>query len=190
MLQALARHWWVFLVRGLAAIAFGVLAVVWPGITISALVIVFGAYAVVDGIFDLVLGIRGAPDDAGRPLSGGTRVWMVAIGLLGMAAGLVAFLWPSITAVALLWVIAWWAMITGVLELFAAWRMRAELTNEWMCVLSGLLSIVLGIVLVAQPATGALALVLWVGFLAIAWGVALCVLAFRVKGLAGRAAPA
>jgi uncharacterized membrane protein HdeD (DUF308 family) len=188
MLESLAASWWVFLIRGLAAIAFGVIAVFWPGITVGALVIVFGAYAVVDGVFDLMLGIRGTAS-TGRSLTGGDRVWLVLSGILGVAAGFIAFVWPGITAVALLWVIAFWAVFTGVIELFAAWRLRAELTNEWMWVISGLLSIALGVLLIAQPAEGALALVLWVGILAIAWGTALCVLAFRIRGLAGRPAP-
>lgn len=189
MLDRLAKSWWVFLVRGLAAIAFGVVAVIWPGITLGALVIVFGAYAIVDGVFDVVLGIRGEASSGGA-ITGGDRAWLVVTGIVGVAAGLIAFLWPGITAVALLWVIAFWAILTGVVELFAAWKLRAELTNEWMWILSGLLSIALGILLLLQPATGALALVLWVGILAIAWGVALCVLAFRIKGLAGQTAPA
>ncbi len=107
------------------------------------------------------------------------------MGLLGIGAGLVAFFWPEITAVALLWVIAVWAIVSGVIELMTAWTARAELTNEWMWVLAGVLSIALGILLLAQPGTGAVALIVWIGVLAIAWGVALCIVSFQVKFMGG-----
>jgi uncharacterized membrane protein HdeD (DUF308 family) len=190
MLQAIADSWWVFLVRGLAAIGFGVLALIWPEITLGALVIVFGVYALFDGIMDIVLGVGVGRDQRGHRLSSENRIWLVLMGLVSVAAGVIAFVWPAITAVALVWVIAFWAIVTGLVELFLAWRLRAELTNEWMWVLSGLLSIGLGVVLVVQPTAGALALVLWIGLLAIAWGVTLCITAFRLRGLRSRTASA
>lgn len=190
MLEMVARSWWVLLLRGLVAVGFGVIALVWPGITTLALVIVFGAYVLADGVLDLIMAIGGR-GSRGVALSGGDRVWLGFLGLIGVGAGLVAFFWPAITTVALLWVIAWWAIIRGLLELITAWRLRAELTNEWMWVLTGILSIGLGALLIAQPAAGALALVFWIGVFSIAWGVALSILAFRVKGMArGRPAAA
>lgn len=184
MLDLVSRYWWVVLLRGLLAIGFGIVALIWPGITIIALVIVFGAYALVDGVLDVVMAIGGRGADESK-LTGGSRVWLGLLGLIGIGAGVVAFAWPGITAVALLWVIAFWAILGGIAQLAAAWRLRAELTNEWLWVLAGLFSIALGVLLIAQPAAGALALVLWIGIFAIAWGITLVILSFRIKGLAG-----
>ena len=114
---------------------------------------------------------------------------MAVMGVIGVAAGIIAFVRPGITAVALLWVIAFWAILSGILEIVTAWRLRAELTNEWMWVLAGLLSIALGVLLIAQPATGAVALVIWIGIFAIAWGLTLTILSFRVKGLGSPTTP-
>lgn len=182
MLDQAARYWWVILIRGLLAVGFGVIAIAWPEMTILALVIVFGAYALIDGVLDVVLGIAGrGPGE--RRLSGADRTVLIVLGVVSVAAGVVALVWPGITAVALLWLIAFWAILSGVLELATAWRLRAELTNEWLWVLTGLLSIALGILLIVQPASGALALVIWIGVFAIAWGVMLAILSFRVRGL-------
>lgn len=189
MLEMLSRNWWIFLVRGLLAIAFGVVAMIWPGITVLALVLLFGVYVLLDGIIDVGAAISGRGVGA-QQLSGGHRVLLGLIGLVGVAAAVIAFFWPAITALALLFVIAWWAIIRGVLEIVAAWRLRAELTNEWMWVLSGLLSIALGVILIARPGTGALALVLLIAAFSIAWGVALCIVAFRIRGLTGEDRPA
>ena len=180
MIQEVARYWWVLLVRGLLAIVFGIAALVWPEITVWALVIVFGGYVLVDGVLDIGMAIGGGSD--GMRLSGGRRFWLLLMGLLGIAAGLVSFFWPSITAVALLWVIAIWAIVSGFFELLTAWQLRAELTNEWMWVLAGLLSIALGILLLLQPKTGAVALIIWIGIMAIAWGLALTIVSFQVRG--------
>lgn len=114
---------------------FGLLALIWPQITLLALVLVFGVYAIVDGVAALVAAARG------RQLAGGSRGWLVLEGLLGIAAGIVALLWPGITALALLWVIAAWAVLTGVLEIVAAVRLRRVLDNEWLVVVAGILSI-------------------------------------------------
>jgi uncharacterized membrane protein HdeD (DUF308 family) len=165
----------------LLAIVFGIAALVWPEITVWALVIVFGVYVLVDGVLDIGMAIGGS--SGGVRLSGGRRFWLLLMGLLGIAAGLVSFFWPSITAVALLWVIAVWAIVSGLFELLTAWQLRAELTNEWMWVLAGLLSIALGILLLLQPRTGAVALIIWIGIMAIAWGVALTVVSFQIRGI-------
>ncbi|HEX7100796.1 MAG TPA: HdeD family acid-resistance protein [Acidimicrobiia bacterium] len=183
MLEIARRSWWVFLVRGLLAIVFGILALTWPQMTILALVTLFGAYVLVDGFLDIGAAITGR--DASGPITAGSRILIAVVGLISVAAGLVAFFWPGMTALVLLFVIAWWAILRGVLEIAAAWRLRAELTNEWMWVLSGLLSVALGVVLIANPGVGALAVVFWIGIFAIAWGVALCVVAFRLRSAAG-----
>lgn len=169
------------LLRGVLAILFGVGALVWPGITVLALVLVFGVYSLLDGLLDVAMTAGGK--SRLQPLGGGL------MGLFGIAAGLVAFIWPGITAVALLWVIAAWAIATGLLEIVAAIRLRKEITTEWFWVLSGLLSVVLGLVLIFQPTLGALGLVTTIGVFSIAWGVTLIVFAFRVKGLSTTGAP-
>lgn len=189
MLEVAGRYWWLFLVRGLLAIGFGVVALMWPGITLLALVVLFGAYVLVDGIVDVGVALAGrGPGDSA--LGGGDRMLVGLIRVVGIAAGLIAFFWPGITAFALLLVVAAWAILRGVTELIAAWRLRAELTNEWMWVLTGLLSIALGVVLIVDPGAGALALVFWIGIFAIAWGVALCVVGFRVRSVSHGGAPA
>jgi len=183
MLEVAARYWWVALLRGLLAIVFGIGAWIWPGITILALVLVFGVYSVLDGILGLSMAV------GGKSLPGSNRLLIALMGLFGVAAGVVAFLWPDITALALLWVIAIWAIMTGLLEIVAAVRLRKEITNEWFWVLSGLLSVVLGLVLIFQPTLGALGLITTIGIFSIAWGVALIMLSFKLKGLAAAPSP-
>lgn len=176
----LTRSWWILAVRGLAAVIFGLLALVWPEITVLALVLVFGAYAFVDGVFALVAAVRG------RQLAGGSRAWLVLEGLLGIGAGIVAVVWPDITALALLWVIAFWAVLTGVLEIVAAIRLRSVLDNEWLLVVAGALSIVFGLILIIWPESGAVGLVWLIGIYAIVFGIVLLGLALRLRSLGRR----
>ncbi len=145
----LPRHWWVVALRGLAAIIFGVLAFILPGPTLAVLIVLYGAYAIVDGVLALYAAVR----------SGDNRWTFVIEGVIGIAAGLVAFVWPGITALALLFVIAAWAMLTGIMEVIAGVRLRRAIDNEWMLIIAGLLSVVFGILLIAQPGAGALAIV-------------------------------
>src|SRR5512132_1515067 len=151
----LARNWWAIALRGVAAIIFGILAFVLPGITLAALVLLFGVYAFVDGVFSLVAAVRGR---------GGAVPWwaLVIEGVAGIAAGLITFFLPRLTALTLLYVIAVWSLVTGVLEIVAAVRMRKTITNEWWLVGSGVLSVAFGVFLALFPGAGALALVLWV----------------------------
>lgn len=183
MLAVASKYWWVLLVRGLLGIGFGIGALAWPGLTILVLVVVFGVYSLLDGILDLGMAV------GARSLPGSSRGALVLMGLFGIAAGIVAFLWPDITAVALLWVIAFWAITTGVFEIVAAIRLRTEINNEWFWILSGVLSVVLGVVLVLQPGVGALAVVTTIGVFAIVWGVSLTLLSFRVKAMGAGSAP-
>ena len=142
---AFTTNWWALVIRGVAAIIFGILAFVWPGITITALVLVFGAYAIVDGIFAIIAGVR-----APKSLS---RWWLLLIeGIVSVAAGIVAFLMPGITALFLLVMIACWAIVTGVIEIIAAIQLRKEITGEWLMVLSGIASVVFGGLLLYDPA--------------------------------------
>lgn len=171
-LGELPRHWWVVALRGLAAIVFGILTFIWPNISLAVLILFFGAYAIVDG----VLGLYAATQSRGE------HVWAPVLeGLLSIAAGLVAFFWPGVTALALLFVIATWAILTGVIEVYAAIRLRRVIDNEWALVLSGVLSVVFGILLLVQPGAGVLTVVWLIGGYAIAFGIAMLVFAFRLR---------
>jgi len=177
MLETLSRHWWAVALRGVAAILFGVLALVWPGITVFALVIVFGAYALVDGAFTLAA----AFGDRGGGSTPGSRAWLVARGTAGILTGIIAAVWPGITALALLWVIAIWAVVTGVFDIVAAIQLRKQLQREWLLALSGAFSVLFGVLLVVWPATGVLTLVLLIGIAAITFGVTLLMLGLRLR---------
>jgi len=174
LLHTLGRVWWLVLLRGLAAIVFGVLAWAWPGATLITLVLFWGAYALVDGVAALWAGWQAK--DRGKPM------WQVVlIGVLGVAAGIFTFFSPGITAIALLTLIAVWAIVTGVFQIAAAIRLRKEISNEWLMILSGVLSVVFGVLMIINPGAGAMA-VLWViGVFAIAYGVMLVGLALRLR---------
>jgi uncharacterized membrane protein HdeD (DUF308 family) len=177
MLNFIAREWWVFLVRGVAAIAFGVMALIWPGPTLWALVVMFGAYVLVDGATMLVALIRG---DALARRHG----WAVGImGALGVMAGIVTFAWPDATALSLLYVVAFWAIAMGVFQMIAAIALRREIDGEFWMGLGGLLSVAFGAYLVVFPGTGLLSLVWLVGFWAVVFGVSSLRLAFRLRGI-------
>jgi uncharacterized membrane protein HdeD (DUF308 family) len=177
MLETLSRHWWAVAVRGVAAILFGVLALVWPGITVFALVIVFGAYALVDGAFTVVAAF--GDRDGGRTRD--RRAWLVARGIAGILTGIVAVFWPGITALALLWVIALWAMVTGVFDIVAAIQLRKQIRREWLLALSGALCVLFGVLLVVWPAAGVLTVVALIGIAAIAFGITLLMLGLRLR---------
>ncbi|MET0520583.1 MAG: HdeD family acid-resistance protein [Jiangellaceae bacterium] len=177
MLETLSRHWWAVALRGVAAIVFGVLALIWPGITVFALVLVFGAYALVDGAFTLAAAFGNR--DGGR--TKGSRAWLFARGVAGILTGIIAAVWPGITALALLWVIAVWAMVTGVLDIVAAFQLRKEMRHEWLLALNGALSVLFGVLLVVWPAAGVLTLVVLIGIAAIAFGITLLVLGLRLR---------
>ena len=170
----LSRGWWLLLLRGLVALAFGILAFAKPGITLEALVLVFGAYSLADGILCLGTALSGPKANE--------YWWLVLLeGLIGIGIGLIAFFAPGITALALVFYIAIWAIATGVLEIAAAIRLRREMDGEWFLLLSGLASVVLGALLIVQPGAGALALLWLIGAYAIVFGVLLLVLAFKVR---------
>jgi uncharacterized membrane protein HdeD (DUF308 family) len=170
----LGRNWWLVALRGVLAILFGLAAFVWPGLTLLALVLVFGVYAIVDGIFAIVSAVRAA--DRGR------RWWPFAVeGVAGIVAGFLALIASAAMAVALIIVIAAWAMVTGVLEIVAAIRLREEIENEWLLALGGVLSIAFGIVLVVAPAAGAIALVWVIGAYALLFGALMLALGIRLR---------
>jgi len=179
----LTQNWWMLILRGVLAILFGVIAFMWPGITWFSLVIMFGAYAMVDGVIAIVTGLQNTKDSP--------RWWVFLLeGLVSVGAGVVAFMWPGLTAYILLIVIAAWAVVTGLLEIAAAIRLRREITNEWMLGLSGLLSVALGVLLFMRPVIGGLALVWMLGAYAVIFGVLLIALGFRLRTMDAPAKPA
>jgi uncharacterized membrane protein HdeD (DUF308 family) len=173
----LARRWWLFVLRGVVATLFGIFAIVWPDATVLVLVILWGAYALVDGA--VALGLAAAARGAPRQ----PRLVFGLLGATGVIAGFIALVWPDVTALALLWIIAVWALIVGVTQVATAVRMRDVISNEWFLGLSGLLTVVLGVILLVRPAEGALALVTVIGVFAILWGVSLVSFGLRLRRL-------
>jgi len=166
--------WRMIVFRAVVAIAFGVITLIWPNVTLWALVVVFGAYALVDGVIVLVGAF------SSHVISGGTRAWLVIVGLLGIAAGIVTFVWPDITALALLFVIAFWAIFTGLAEIAAAIEFRKVIEHEWLLGLAGVLSVAFGILLVITPGDGALVITWLIGWYALFFGVMQLSLAWRL----------
>ena len=173
-LELLRKQWgWVAL-RGVCALIFGVLALAMPGLTLSILVIFWGAYALIDGVVALLAGFR--MGDNGKPL------WsLVLIGLLGIAAGVLTFVWPGLTALTLVLIIGSWAVAIGILQIVAAVRFRKHIQGEWLHALSGMLSVVFGAAMVWRPAAGAIALAWLIGWFAILFGVVLIAMAVRLR---------
>jgi len=174
MAELFRHNWWVLALRGLAAVLFGILAFIWPGITIFTLVLLFGAYALVNGILALVISFKG-PRRIRRFGS------LIFGGLISVAAGVIAFIWPGMTAFSLVIVIAAWAIVNGIAEIVAAIRLRKEITGEWLLVVAGIASILFGIALFLNPFIGALVLVWWIGGFTFAFGILLIVLGFRMR---------
>jgi uncharacterized membrane protein HdeD (DUF308 family) len=179
--DSLSKGWWRLLLRGLVAILFAVLTFTNPGISLAALVIVFGLYALIDGMLNVWMGIAGRKeyDD-----------WWVLLlmGLVGIGVGAITFMTPGITALALLFYIAIWAIVHGALEIVAAMRLRKEIKNEWLLVLAGIASVAFGAILMARPGAGALAVVWLIGAYAFVLGVIFITLAFRVRRFSKRLA--
>jgi uncharacterized membrane protein HdeD (DUF308 family) len=163
-----------------AAILLGLLAFIWPGITLFVLVIFWGAYMFVDGVFAIVAAVRAAGQEA--------RWWLLLVeGILGVLVGIVTFIWPGLTALALLYLVAAWAIVTGILEIVGAIRLRREIEGEWALILAGVLSVIFGVLLVVIPAPAGLLSLTWlIGVYAIVFGVIMLILAFRLRSMAGR----
>jgi len=176
-----ARARWLFVLRGVVSILFGIGAFVWPGMTIIFLVAFVGAYLFIDGVIALSAAIRSRHERERWPM-------LVLEGILGIAVGLFTFFMPGITAIAWLYVIAAWAIITGVLEIATAIRLRKAIANEWFLVLAGVLSIALGIAFALMPLAGLVAWVWLIGAYAIIFGVLQLGLAWRIHGATSVAA--
>jgi uncharacterized membrane protein HdeD (DUF308 family) len=174
MALLLAEHWWSPVLRGLVAIVVGIIALALPGITLGALVILFGAYSLIDGIAAVMAAYRSSRT--------GER-WGVLLfeGVAGIITAAVAFLWPAITALVLIYLIGSWALVTGILEVVAAIRLRKHIAGEWLLALSGIASVVFGIFVLAAPLAGALAIALWVGIYSLVFGIILIGFGLRLR---------
>jgi uncharacterized membrane protein HdeD (DUF308 family) len=171
--DGLSRNWWAVVLRGVAGVLLGIITFVAPALSLTALVLVFGAYAFADGILAIATSLRSRAEG---------RWWVLLIeGLIGVAAGLVTLIWPGITALTLLFIIAAWALITGVFEIVAAVRLRKVMKGEWMLALSGALSVVFGVLLLIFPGVGALAVILWIGAYALVFGVLFVALGLKLR---------
>jgi uncharacterized membrane protein HdeD (DUF308 family) len=171
ILDSLSSNWWVLLIRGMLGVLFGIMAFALPGLTLGTLVLIYGVYVLADGMMAILVGGRS------HTLS------FVLLGMLGIFVGIYTFIRPGITAVGLLFVIAVWAIVRGGTEIVTAIRLRKELSDEWMMILSGIISIFFGVALFVSPGAGALAMVWLIGGYALIAGVMLIVLAFKVHAI-------
>lgn len=174
MVRSLSQNWWLVVLRGVLAILFGIAAFAWPGITLLTLILFFGVYAIVDGVIAIVTGLSRTRETP--------RWWMFLLeGLLNIGAGIVALLMPGLATLVLIYILAFWAVITGILEIVAAVRLRHEITNEWFLALGGVLSIGLGVLLFLQPAAGSLAIIWAIAAYAVLFGIVLVILGIRLR---------
>jgi uncharacterized membrane protein HdeD (DUF308 family) len=166
----------MILLRGILAILFGIAAFIWPGLTIEVLVLLFGAYALLDGIFAVIVGIQ---------QYGETKRWWAVLleGIAGIVLGVLTLFWPGTTATVLLAFIAAWAIVTGVFEIAAAVWLRKVIEGEWTLILAGAVSVLFGVLLVLQPTAGAVAIIWLIGAYAIVFGVLLSILALQLRNL-------
>ena len=179
MLSSLSRTWWIAALRGMFAILVGIAAFVWPGATLEVLVLLFGAYALVDGSTTLVLGLQAI----------GTRqraLPSIIGGLIGIVTGALTFAMPGLAALSLVYVVAAWAVITGVLQIMTAIRLREVISGEWRLGLGGALSVLFGLLLMTGPLAGALTLVILFGIYAIAAGISQVAFGLHIRGLSQR----
>ncbi len=172
--EALVRNWWLFTLRGALGIIFGCVALVFPGPTIMSLVILFSAYMLVDGVFGIISAVRAIRRKEDR--------WGLLIfeGLCNIAVGIAAFLWPGLTVVAFVWLVAAWAIVTGGLMTAAGFRLNID-HGRWWLILGGLLSLAFGVLLIIAPLIGAIVLTWWLGAYALVFGVALVIFSFKLR---------
>lgn len=170
----LSDNWWALVLRGLAAVLFGIIALLSPGITLTTLVLLFGIYAFIDGVFAIATVIK--KRNGQRP----TWAWLLE-GVVGIAAGVLAFVLPGATALALLYLIAGWAVATGILEIVVAFKLRKEIKGEWLLFIAGALSVVFGLFIAMFPAASVVVVIAMVGFYAVFFGVLLTLLGLRLR---------
>lgn len=178
--SVLHANWWVLLLRGFAAVVFGLLTFLMPGLTLLVLISLFGGYCLVNGILTLVAAFRGGRNQP--------RWWALAVeGVASLLAGIITLVWPNVTSLALLYVVAAWAIISGAMQIGTGIRLRKQINNEWVLIVGGLLSIGFGVLLLLVPVAGAVVVAWWVGSYAFAFGILLSVLAFRLRRQAASA---
>jgi uncharacterized membrane protein HdeD (DUF308 family) len=170
------KHWWQIALRGFLALIFGILVLAWPGVSLFILAIIFGAYVFVDGIFTLVAAVN-------YKAGAGRRTWLFIRGIAGIIVGLITFFWPAITELALVLLIAAWALVTGVMELVFAFKANQNTAIRWMFAISGILSLILGFLLLARPIIGALVIIWVIGAYAVLAGILLIILGFRLRSV-------
>jgi uncharacterized membrane protein HdeD (DUF308 family) len=172
--ETLIQNWWLFLLRGIFGIIFGCIALIFPGATILSLVILFSAYMLVDGVVGIISAVRAIRRKEDR--------WGVLVfeGLLNIAVGIAAFLWPGLTVVAFVWLIAAWAIVTGGLITAAGFRLNMD-HGRWWLILGGLLSLAFGVLLIIAPLIGAVVLTWWLGAYALVFGIALVIFSFKLR---------
>lgn len=175
--ERLAKNWWVFVLRGVLAILFGIGAFAMPGITLAALIMLYGAYALFDGIVAAIAAFTQRKPGEGFPWS------VLLIGLAGIAAGIVTFMYPGLTALVLLYLIAAWYIVRGIFEVLVAIQLRKEIQGEGWLIAAGILSVVFGVFLFARPGAGALAVIWLIGMFAILFGIITIMLGLKLKGL-------
>ncbi len=174
MLEAMARNWWVLLIRGIAAILFGLAVIFFPNLSLVLLVTFLAAYLFVDGVFALIAAVQSRSHE---------RWWLLALeGALGILAGIAAFLFPAAAVLTVFYIVVFWAIVTGVIEIVSAIELRRQIDNEWMMILGGAVSILFGGLLLFYPGEGILTLLWLLGVLATAFGAMMVILAFRVHG--------
>ena len=178
MFDVLVRKWWLVALRGIIAILFGIVALAYPGITLVALVLLFGVYALVDGVCAVFAAFGG---------TGRERLWYILEGIAGIAAGILTLFYPGITAEFLIYLIAAWAILTGVFEIIAG--LALPVSKDWMLALAGALSVVFGVLVVFNPGSGALAIVWLIGIYALLFGVTMLVFAIRLRRLGNVSVP-
>jgi uncharacterized membrane protein HdeD (DUF308 family) len=173
MNNLLVRNWWALALRGVAAMLFGIIAFALPGVTLTVLVLFFAAYLLVDGIFALIAGLKAAERHQ--------RWGALALeGILDLIAGAAVVMWPGLTLIVFIYVAAFWALVTGITLLVAAFRLRKQ-SGEWMMILAGILSIAWGILVALFPIAGILIWAWWIGAYALVFGITMIILAFRLR---------
>jgi uncharacterized membrane protein HdeD (DUF308 family) len=168
------KYWWSFLIRGLLAVLFGLAAIFLPAITLEILAILLGFFLVTDGLISFIISIKGR----GRGLN--SRILLIE-GLVGIAVGIFTFIWPELTVLAVVLIVGFWAMVTGVLEIIAAVILRDEIQGEWLLALSGVISILFSVILFVNPGISAVAIILMIGIYAVLFGMAMIFLGLRLR---------
>jgi uncharacterized membrane protein HdeD (DUF308 family) len=175
----LARQWPAIAVRGGAAVVFGLLVLFWPQLTLLTLVYIFGIFVLVEGMTALLSGLQ-------SPADGGRSWGLILLGIIAIIAGIATFVWPGITGLILLLLIGFWAIAVGIVQIYEGIRLRREIANEWLLILTGIVALFFGLIVVVNPGAGALAVAFFIGFFALVYGVLQLALAFRLRGLAQR----